>query len=147
MRWLLLFAVLTTPALAQASEFDPDTVLPLLGRPWSEAKVGLAAPDSGHVVGKAGTLLWRGGDRDVSAIYVHVRGGVLAALDAVAAPMAYDDFDRMADGMRAELGPPGADGFYTADQVRSTGRLGEADVEFRFDRDSRSLTIRAPRQR
>ena len=146
MRWLFLFAVLAAPALAQPAEFDPDDLLPLIGRPWAEAKVGVAAPDSGRVVGKTGTLLWRGEAHDVSAIYVHVREGAFAAVDAVAAPMAYDDFLRMADTVAQELGSPNEDGFYSAEQVQAMGRLGEAAVEIRFDRDRHTLTLRAPQR-
>ncbi len=146
MRWLLLFAALAAPALAQPTELDPDALLPLIGRPWAEAKVGIPPPDSGRVEGKAGTLRWRGEAHDVAAIYVHVRGGAFAALDAVAAPAAYGDFLQMADTVARELGTPGADGYYAADRVREMGRLGDTAVELRFDRARHTLSLRAPQR-
>ena len=147
---LLVFvagAGLAVPALAQPSEIDADAFVPMLGLPWSEAKVHVAVPDSGRVVGKTGTLLWRSPARELSALRLRVQDGVLAEVTAVAAARAYDDFERIVGEAREALGPPGADGFYTADQVQAFGRLGDVRVELRFDMGARSMTLRAPPQR
>ena len=144
MRLILVFFGLAAPALAQPSELDIDALLPLLGRPWSEAKAHVAVPDSGRVVGKSGTLLWRDVAREVSALRLRVRDGALADLTAVAGPDTGDRFERAVTEARGALGPPGANGFYTADQVQAFGRIGDARVEIRFDENARSMTIRAP---
>ena len=143
MRWLFLFAVLAAPAVAQnAPTVDPDDLLAVLGSPWGEAKGRVAAPDSGRVVGKSGTLLWRSPDREVASLYLVVRRGVAVEIAAAAAPRAAGDFDRFVAEARAELGPPAADGFYRTDPFSGAG--GRRDLEVRFDETARTMTIRVP---
>ena len=148
MRWLLLWIALTSASAAQPGtrDFNPDDFVPMLGRPWSEVKTYITPPDSGQVVGKSGTLVWQGDAHDVSEIRLTVRDGILSELTAAAAPLAYDDYAAMAEGVRTTLGPPGADGYYTAEQVRSLGQLNGARVDLRFDLEAKSLTLRAPRR-
>lgn len=146
MRWLILAALLASPVAAQSSgSLDPDDVLPLLGEPWSEAKTLLTPADSGHVVGKGGTLLWRSSeDDDVSALYLTVRGGFLVDIVVAAAPESCDAFDSFVASTRSEIGEPGPDGFYRADQLPQAGPIRDLDAEVGFDEEARTMTIRVP---
>ena len=145
MRWLLLFAALFSPAFAQVDpDVDPDDLLLVLGRPWAEAKPLVAPPDSGRVVGKSGTLLWRPVQREMSKMYLIVRAGVVAELIAVAARSAARDFDELVAEARRELGEPGPDGFYAEDRIPQGGMFRDIRAELRFDEEARTMTLRVP---
>lgn len=141
---LLLTAALALAALpadAQGS-FDPGDVLNRMGEPWTAAKPYLPAPDSGRVVGKTGDLLWVAPDEEVDAIRLSIRGGVLARVVVATSVEGRREFDEISDQLRQMVGPPGADGFYSADQLRQMDAPMAVPFDLSLDPDAGVMIVR-----
>lgn len=116
----LLLVFVAVSAQAQAA-FEPEAALSRLGEPWAEVKTVIPAPDSGRVVGKTGDLLFLPEDDEVTRVVLSVRGGRLMRFTATAREDARGDLADLDMEFREAVGPPGADGVYSWEQIREVG--------------------------
>ena len=121
MRLLPLLLVFVAVSAQAQTTFDPQAAINRLGAPWAEAKTVISAPDSGRVVGKTGDLLFLSPDTEVTRILLSVRGGRLMRFTATASESGRQDLEDLDAEFRREVGPPGADGFYSWEQIRGVG--------------------------
>lgn len=143
----LLTAVLALAALSvHAQSLDPGDILNRMGDPWSEIKQAIPPADSGRVVGKAGELLWREPDDDVTTVLLSIREGVLSRVTVTASADGRGEFDGILAELRQQVGEPADDGFFTTDQLYRMGVPLQAPIELSLDPEAGVMVVRLAEQ-
>ena len=111
MRALALWALLAAPALAQPT--SPEDLAFYLGSPWVDVATRLPTPQASTISDGVGAVRWADLSGEFSHVDADVRDGRLERVVLVPSAEAWPGFKEVAAMMRARVGPPGSDGFYS----------------------------------
>ena len=140
----LLLLVLAPGALAQETLRDPEPLLSVLGMAWDRAERRLPPPEAVWAEGERAAATWAVDLPELESASLKVVGGRVVLVRVEWVPDEMADFKQLSAMIRAQTGPPGADGYYSAEQVAQQLPGDAPPMEAAFRAEERAAYFRVP---